>query len=475
MTDQEADTTVHDEQPTDEQAKAEDERGEQTVTIEDVGPARKCVTIEIPHERIEGELKKNFDDLRSDAQLPGFRKGKAPDRLIEKRFGESIRDDVRSRLIAESYSQALEEEKLEVVGEPDVKDLEDIKLPDDGPMTFKVEIEVVPQIELPPLEGIAITRAPVEVTDEDVETQIKEYQSRFGKLDDLTGADDAAAEGDYVVSDFRILAGKDAADDAEVLASSSEAYTIVNGESLEFKGHIGGILVDDLGKQLLDKKVGDEVTISMTGPPTHEDEKIKDQPITLKLNITGLQRDAPASVEQVLEQVAIETEDELRTEVRRQLQARRQAEQEQSLHEQVSEHLLGKVELELPEGLTNRQTERLLTRRKTLLSMQGRNDQEVESQLAELRASSEDEARRELKLYFILSTAAKQLEIEVSESEANGRISYMAMQRNRRPEKLRQEMRQSGELESLYAQMQEYKTLEAIVEKAEITEQASED
>ena len=220
MADQEADTTVHDEQPTDEQptdeqSKVEEERGEQTVTIEDVGPARKCVTIEIPHERIEGELKKNFDDLRSDAQLPGFRKGKAPDRLIEKRFGKSIRDDVRSRLIAESYSQALEEQELEVVGEPDVKDFEDIKLPDDGPMTFKVEIEVVPQIELPPLEGVALNRATVEVTDEDVATQIKEYQSRFGKLEDLAEADDAAAEGDYVVSDFRILAGEDADEDAD--------------------------------------------------------------------------------------------------------------------------------------------------------------------------------------------------------------------------------------------------------------------
>jgi trigger factor len=131
-----------------------EERGEQTVTVEDIGPARKKLTIEVPAARIAKKFDAGYQKLKTDAQVPGFRRGRAPLRLLEKRFGSSIRDEVKGQIVSECYGQAIEDQKLEVLGEPEIKDAEKLKLPESGPLKFEVEVEVLPTFELPSLEGI---------------------------------------------------------------------------------------------------------------------------------------------------------------------------------------------------------------------------------------------------------------------------------------------------------------------------------
>ena len=224
------------------------ERAEQTVTLEDIGPARKCLTIEIPETRITAKLAEQYKQLRDDAAIPGFRRGRAPKRLIEKRFGQAVRDDARGQLISESYTQAIEEEKLEVLGEPDVKDIDDIELPDAGEMTFKVEVEVAPDVELPDLSKLKVEKAERQATDDDVQEEIDNLSRRHGKP---VQVDEAIAAQDMLVAQVKILAGDDPAHDAEPLNFLPDAHITVNGESADFRGHAAGILIDDLGKRLI--------------------------------------------------------------------------------------------------------------------------------------------------------------------------------------------------------------------------------
>ena len=158
--------------------------------------------------------------------------GRAPKRLIEKRFGDGVRDDVRGQLISEAYSQAIEEEGLEVLGEPDVKDLEDIKLPDEGPMTFKVEIEVIPQFDLPSLEGVKIDKPTVTIGDDDVNEEIEALAQRFGSLKEAKGA--KAKEKDFIIAEVDINAG-DGSGDADPLEHHDEILVFVPGKDTEHK------------------------------------------------------------------------------------------------------------------------------------------------------------------------------------------------------------------------------------------------
>ncbi len=453
----------------DTQEKDQTERPQQTVTVEDVGPARKRLRIEVPQDRITEKVSSSFDRLKTDAVVPGFRRGRVPMRLLEKRFASSVRDDVRMQLITESYSQAIEDQSLDVVGEPEVKDLAEIKLPDDGALTFEVEVEVSPEVTLPDLTGIEVEKPEAEVTDEDIDNEIERQQKRMGKINTIE-APDAQVEADQVVTaQLRILAGQDADDDAEVIDEQPEVTVLVAGEKGEFKGQVAGILIDDLGKQLIGQKIGQTITISMTGPPSHENEKIKDQPITLKLTINSIKELELCPVDDVVNIWGLETVDELRDKLREILSERAKQQQTAAMHQQVRDYLMKNVDLELPEGLTTIQTARILRRQAMELAYQGMERHEIEQKLAELRLGSESQARSELKKFFIIDKAAKELDVDVTEAELNGRIAFIAMQQGRRPEKLRQDMRRNGEIEALYIMIREQKTLSKILDDAKIS------
>lgn len=375
---------------------------------------------------------------------------------------------MKGQLLSESYTQAIEDEKLDVIGEPDVKDLEDITVPESGSMTYTVEVEITPDFEMPSFDGIKVEKKTSEVTDEDVTKEIEQYRERYGKM---SAVDDATvAEGDYVQSDVKVLAGEQAGDDAEVLHEHAGAYTLVHGEDKDHKGHVAGILIKDLGKQLTGKKVGDTVDISMTGPESHENDQIKGQPITIRMAMTHVHRLEPAAIEELLPQFGMQSEDELRERLKTMLEQRNEQAQQADMHKQVTQQLVDAVDLDLPEGLKSRQIERALQRQQMELLYSGAQPDEVEQKLAEARSEGEVAATRQLKTFFVLDKAAKQLEIEVQENEINGRISMMAMQQQRRPEKLRSEMRQRGELEQLYLSIREQKTLDKIIEQASVTE-----
>ncbi len=444
------------------------------VTVSDAGPARKALAIEIPAERILAAIGDNFTKLQDDAAIPGFRKGRAPKRLIEKRFGSAVKDEVKSQLISETYEQAIEESKLEVVGQPDVKDADKIEVPETGPMTYTVEVEVVPSFEMPSLEGIEVEKPTIEITDAMVTAELDRLRERYGKLNTVT--DGPVQEKDYVEADARIMAGTDTPEpvgDAKVaegeedpqIAHLPQTYVLVNGESAQFKGHIAGIVVEDLGKTMLGKSMNEHVVINLTGPTGHENERIKDKPITIHLNLRVIHRPEPADVDAILAQSGLESQDALNAEIRKNLEGQRDQKQREAMHTQITDHLLEKIDFELPAGLSSRQTGRILQRTAMDLAYNGMAEAEIEQRIAELRTKSEEEARRQLKLFFILDKASQAMNIDVDEREINGRIAYMAIQQGRRPEKLRQEMMRNGQYDQFYFSVRDQKTLDAIIEK----------
>jgi len=449
------------------ESTATQEQARPEVTVEDAGPARKKLTIEVPESRVKEKFNSDFSELQQEAQVPGFRKGKAPTRLLERRFGEALRKQVKGELLNEAFSQAIEDEGLEVLGEPDI-DVDAIELPESGPLSFTCEVEVRPQFELPDFSEIEVTKQSASVRDEDIDSEIEQYQERFG---DMESVDDAEVQiGDFIQADVHILKGEDAGDDAEVIEHHPGAYVLVNGEQMDYKGHVAGIVVEDMGQRLPGRKLGDVERVSMTGPESHENDDIRAQPITITIRIDQVQRVTPASVETVAEQAGVESADELRERVKEMLEQRKQREQQQDAHKQITDQLKEKIEMDLPEGLTGKQTEQMLERKRMQLLYSGTDPQELEQKLAEARSDSEAEAREELKSHFIIDKAANELGVEVGEQEINQQIYMQAMQQGRRPEKMRQQMRERGELQQLYMQLRETKTLDQIMEQATVHE-----
>ena len=117
------------------------------VTIADAGPCAKKISIEIPADVVDANIGDSLATLAAEAQLPGFRKGKAPQSLIERKFGNHVREEAKNQLVASAYQEAVDEHKLKVIGEPTSETLKDIKLETGKPLKFEVEVEVLEEVD----------------------------------------------------------------------------------------------------------------------------------------------------------------------------------------------------------------------------------------------------------------------------------------------------------------------------------------
>jgi len=436
------------------------------VTVTDAGPSRKKLTIEIPAEAVSGQLEDSFDTLMVEAQLPGFRKGRAPRRLIERRFGDTLRRETKARLVADAYGKAVEEHKLKVLGDPVSPELDKIELEIGKPFSFEVEVEVVPEFTLPDLKGIKVRKPLIEVKDEMVQAELDRVCVNEGTLEER----DAPEPGDYLTGRATMTL-----EDGTEIYDIRGAVVQVPPPEREGRGMILGVMVEDLGVQLGLPKPGEKATITTTGPKNHELERVRGAKLTMTFEVERADRIVPASPDAISLAMGFGSVDALKDEIRSRLFDRATVQQQVAMRQQIARHLAKTVKMDLPERLTANQAERNLARRKMELAYRGIDPQHVEEQVADMRNASNEAAANELKLLFILHTIAEQLNVGVTEGEVNGRIAQIAASRGVRPEKLRQELLQSGQAGTIYQQIREHKTLDALLADAEITEMPAEE
>lgn len=437
------------------------------VKVSDAGPCRKKLSIEIPAETVAEQVGSTLSTFMSEAAIPGFRPGRAPQRLIEKKFGSVVRREAKNQLVASAYQAAVDENKLRVIGEPSAEALEKVEVQDGKPLTFEVEVEVVPEFEMPKLEGIPVIKPIMEATDDLVKTEINTLALHEGDLAEQP----APSPGDYVTGRGVM---KEAGSD-KVFLDITDAVVQCPPPEKNGKGMILGVMVDDFEKQFGLPKPGETATVKTTGPQNHETEEIRGKKLVIEFTVSRVDRIIPASSETLLERFGLRNEGELTEAVRARIKQRVQIEQQSAMRNQVAKHLLENVKMELPPRLTAAQTQRTLSRQRLEMMHRGVSAEKVEEHIAELRAASAEAAGRDLKLMFILDQAAENLDVKVTEGEMNGQVARMAASRGERPEKLRAELARTNQLGSVYQQIREHKTMDAILGKSSVTEMPAEE
>jgi len=437
-----------------------------SVSVEDAGPCRKKISIEIPAARVAEKLDDAVREAMHSASLPGFRPGKAPKRLIERRFGEHIRKETKEQLASEAYRTALEEHALKPVGDAEGGDeLLEAEVSASSPLAFTIEVEVAPEFEPPSMEGVELKRPLFEVADEMVQEQIDRLATNEGSLDPK----DDSGPGDYLVG--RGVMTRDS-DGKEIHDIDGAVVQIPEDGG---KGMVLGVMVEDFGEQIGTPKKGDTVTITTTGPEQHEVEDLRGEALTVKFTVEEINKVIPAPIDELVERLGLPDEETLRKGIRQRMEQQVQVQQQQALRQQVAKKLVDEIDFELPEKLTSRQAARNLERRRLDLMYQGEDEQAIEEQMAELRAASDKVAKSELKLFFILENHANANEIGVSEAEINGFIAQLAASRGLRPDAVRQELIQSGRVQAVARQIREHKALDDLISKATITDVSVED
>ncbi|MDX2131032.1 MAG: trigger factor [Planctomycetota bacterium] len=442
------------------------EEQQNKVTITDAGPCAKRVSIEIPAATVTEKLRGSLDTLSVEAQLPGFRKGRVPRWLIEKRFGATLRKEAKTELVTQALNEAVEQAKLRLVAHPTSDSLREADVEEGKPFAFEVEVEVVPEFQLPSFDAIPVRKPTTNITDEMVQQELDKLAINDGTLETR----ERAEAGDYITGHAVMTDDK-----------GTEFYNLKGAvvqkplPAAGGKGMILGIMVDDFDAQLGTPAPGDDFTVKSKGPENHEVEGIRNAALTITFHVERVDRIIPAPMSQILAQYGFEDESSLRERIRSRMDERVRIQQSTVMHQQVVKHLLEHTTMELPKRLTAQQAHRNLARRRMELMYRGVDAQKIEEHMASLRAASAGDAARELKVFFILHRIAEELRVSVHDVEASQRIAQMAFQRNVRPEALRAELVQNGQLAHVYEQIREQKTLDMLLNKATITEMPAEE
>lgn len=426
-------------------------------TVTDSGPSRKRLEIEVAAETVDQRLRDSVDTLLEEAELPGFRRGRVPKSLLEKRFGNNIRSEARNQIVAEAYQQAIEKSGLKVIGDPFGTQLKDIEIQAGKPLQFGLDVEVQPEFDLPKLEGLELKRPMFEIGEERVEEELTKICLNEGTLE----SHDESQAGDYLTGNAKMV-------DADGAEHYNIEGAVVQCPPDGAKGMILGVFVDDLGKQLGLPKVGDSKTITTTGPEQHEVDALRGKKLTITFDVTAIDKIVPMERSELVSRFGLDGEQELKDRLRERIEQRTKIQQATALRQQVARHLLDNVEFELPERMTAQQAARAMERRRMELMYRGMDEMDIEKHVAQLRAASVAEARQNMKLFFILNRVAEEMDVQVSENEARQHVAQMAFERGARPEQFFQELVQSNRIQSVFLQIREHKTLDAIIEKASV-------
>lgn len=436
------------------------------VKVTDIGPCLKKLNIEVPAETVSEQLGSSIDTLLVEAELPGFRKGRAPRRLVERKFGSTIRREAKNQLVVAAYQKAIEDNKLRVVGDPTASELDKIELTDGKPLKFELEVEVSPEFELPEIDGIDVKKPKLETTDEMIDKEVERLCLNEGALKSKDGVE----AGDYLTG-HAVMKGED----GKVILDIQDAVIQVPTKDKNGKGMILGVVVEDFGSQIGKPKIGETITIKTVGPENHENDAVRGKKLTITFHAKRADEIVSATPDEVATRYGLENAQQVRDAVKSRIDERVKVDQQAAMRNQVAKYLLDSTKMELPERVTGVQAGRNLERARMELMYRGMDPQKIEENLADIRSNTALAAANELKLYFILDKIAEKLDVKVTEGEMNQRIAQIAFSRGERPERVRQEIIARNQIGMVYTQIREHKTIDQILSKAKLEEMGVEE
>ena len=404
--------------------------------VENLSPTRVKLTVEVPSEELQPHIDAALKSIGSQIQVPGFRKGKVPARIIEQRVGKgAVVQEAVNDALPEFFGKAVEETEVEPIGQPEV-DITEVPMEDGEDLKFTVEVDVRPEITLPDYDGLKIQVDNLEVTDADVEEKLTELRERFGTL---TGVDRAVETGDFVSIDLR----------AEV---DGEEVDSVEGVSYEVGS---GNMLEGMDEALLGMAKGE--TKNFSAPLAGGDQAGSSADCTVTVQSVKV-RELP-EVDDDFAQMASEfdTAEELRADVTQQAEQSKKFEQGIQARDKVLEHLLDNTEIALPESIIESEVN-------SHLEQEGRLEDE------EHRAEVDESTRKALKTQFLLDEVGKAEEVEVGQPELIEYLMMQAQQYGMDPNQFAQMLDQQGQVEGMVGEVARRKALAAALDKATIVD-----
>ncbi|MQA34093.1 trigger factor [Modestobacter roseus] len=424
-------------------------------TIENLGPTRVRLAIEVPWSDLDHAFGEVYKELRNQVRIPGFRPGKVPNRVIDQRVGRPVvLEQVVQHAVPEVYSEAVRENQVRVIAQPEV---EVTRLEDGELLAFTAEVDVAPTLELPALDSLAVTVDDVEVTDEEIEQQISVMRERFATL---TGVERAAEDGDYVSIDL------EATLDGEVLEDGS-----TTGMSYEVGS---GNLMNGLDEAVRGLSTDESATFTtplLNGPDAGKEAEVTVTVRSVKAKELPELDDEFASIASEFDTLA-----ELQDDVRTRLSRTKVLQQGAQARDKLVEHLIESTEVPVPEKLVEQElTFRAQSMERELL--QAGMDWDAYFSAAGIEGGREaydaemrENVEKAVKTQFLLDSIADSREVTVDNEDLSAQIMAQAQRNRVSPEQYAQQLQQGNNIAEFVADVRRTKALAQLLEQTTITD-----
>ena len=421
------------------------------------------LSVEIPAEKVTEERNKVLKAFVSQARMPGFRPGKAPKSVIEKAHGPDITRELESRLIQNSFQDALAENSDVTV--LDVKTPENVVHQPDGSFTFETTLITSPEFDLPEYKALAIDIPKSEVTEEMVEENLNQLRQRFADYEDIEGR--AAEQGDLAVIDYTAtIDGKPldevGGEQAKPLAAN-EGYWIKIEEEAFFPGFTDA---------LIGSKPNEEKEITITLPDDFPIETIRGMEAVFSVTVTGLKSEIlPELDDDFANQIeAGKTLDEIKALITDDLEMRMKRQIEEIKINGVIAKLGESLDFAVPEEFLQAETQSQADAMVREGMERGMTEAQVTENQEGLFAEAQVRAKNSIKTNFLLSAVAAAEDLKVENSEILQRVTAMAQQAKKPAKGYMKELQKNGQLGNIRQNMLLSKAIDFLLEHATVTE-----
>jgi len=434
-------------------------------TVEQLSPSRVKITVEVPFADLKPNMDKAYRDLASQVQIPGFRKGKVPPRILDQRFGRgAILSEALNDALPGLYNDAVVDNKLSPLAQPEV---EVTKLEDGELVEFTAEVDVRPDFDVPSFDTISATVDAIEITDKAVEERLDSLRARFGSLDEV---DRPVEDGDHLIIDLVARQDGEPLEDANVTDISYEVGT--------------GRMVDGLDEAVIGLSAGESKKFQskLVGGP------LKDQDAEVEVTVKKVQvQDLPAADDEFAQLASeFDTIEELRADLKRELEENGRAEQANAARDKVLEALIAEIDVEVPEGVLKTEVE---SRREQITTQLAQAGLTLDQYLEEIASDEDEEADEDepkdaesfwaqtekrsadaLKAQMVLDKIADDREVGVEQDELSAYLVRRAQASGTTPDQEVQHMLEHNHIPEYMSEIRRSKVLDQIVAQATVTD-----
>ncbi len=377
------------------------------VSVEQSGDLERKMTVEVPEEQISGKVADRLRELGKTVKVDGFRPGKVPFSVVQRRFGARVREEVLGEVLRSSFSEAVTQEDLKLVGDPSI---EPQAMEAGSGMSYTATFEIYPTVTLAPVEKLVIERPACEISDADLDQMVETLREQHKTWENVVRA---SANGDQLTIDF---------------VGKIDGELFEGGEATDFDVVLGaGHMIDGFEEGLLSKNAGEETELNLTFPANYQAENLAGKAVQFAVNIKHVSEPLlPELDDEFFKNFGVESGGEtvFRAEIRENMERERDRALQRRFNSAVLDEVAASNELTVPRALIEAEIGRMQQQAVQSMAQRGANPGDVDP--SNLGTMFEEPAQKRVKLGLLMAEMIKNAGITADPAKVRGRVESMA-------------------------------------------------